>query len=167
MSSPAPRAWWVRIVFAIVSALGWLFRRRDKDGKPGGRDKPASGPPASTPAALAALALAAAVALGPLAAAPVPVPDAIEGRGSRGLAELRDPSGASESLSRLLRSCTRCHSAAGPNRPLFEGSRPDRPLDRLRWGTDIVVRSGPEATWYPDGRERADLERALRLLGRK
>lgn len=93
----------------------------------------------------------------------------VEGRGNRGLPELRDPPGASRSLPQLLRSCARCHGPLGPNRPLFDAAGLplwDVPRERLQWGTRVVLNAQPGARWYPNQEERRDLRDALRWLSR-
>jgi hypothetical protein len=171
MTDPTPRPWWVRLLRGLVGLLAWLVFGRRPGQCPGDRpaDKPTKkddDPPKPGPLVpLLALLLAGSAVL----AAPVPVPEPIEGRGNRGLPELRGPAGAAYDLSVLLRSCARCHGETGPNKPLFDARKQLNgavPLERLGWGTGIVVRSQPGATWYPTDEERPALERALRLLPR-
>lgn len=105
-----------------------------------------------------------------LRAAPVPERAPIEGKGTRGLPELRDASAAVVSLDHLLRSCVRCHGMGKANTALFDergrlNGRATR--DRLAWGVGVVLNSKPVATWYPKEEDRADLGRALSLLPRR
>ena len=91
-----------------------------------------------------------------------PVPDRVEANPptSRGQPELRDPSGSTPSLTRLLRSCLVCHGERGSRGVLFDGAGrmlPSVPRERFLWGVDVVIKSGPEASWFPSNSERRDL----------
>ena len=165
-TTPTPGPWWLRLLRGLVGLLIWLFTGR----RPGchGRDDKNDRPPGGTPP-LAPTVFVLALLTGAALAAPVPVPEPIVGRGNRGMPELRGPNGEAYDLSVLLRSCARCHGEAGPNKPLFDARKRltgTVTLERLGWGTGIVVRSEPGSTWYPTSEERPDLERALRLLPR-